>query len=328
MSNASSPVFPVNRLVMGLVLGLATWLGFGLYADFAKLGDSIKGFGWGVMVPVLGLSLVNYTLRWVRWNWFLGRVGVDVSRRLSIGVFLSGLAMSVTPGKLGEVIKVGLLKGAAGVPGTRVFPVVVTERLQDLFVVLALAGIGSLSLGLHPEILIGGVFLTAAFFVLLATGPGTRLVFRMAGFLLKRHVTPEHAGESARFQSLLLRGWSMWGGMALGAGAWLSECLGLWLVVGAFPGGALGLVDAVFMYAIGTLAGALSFLPGGLVATEASLAGMLSPAVSGALPDEASAIAATLLIRVATLWFAVAIGVIGLWRTRVSLVGQPGLFDR
>jgi len=322
MSEQSRPLIPVSRLVLGLAFGLVTYLAFGLYADFVKLGDAVASFQWAVLVPVLGLSVVNYGLRWMRWHWLLRIAGEDVEPGLSLGVFGSGLAMSITPGKLGEVIKVGFLKSAAGVSGTRSFPVVVTERLQDLFAVLALAAVGVLHLGLHPEILLGGILLTGVFFVLLATGPGTRMLFRVAGALLRRHITPEQAQEAAGIQSRLLKGRALWGGMALGLCAWLSECLGLWLVVRGFGQGALDVAAATFMYAIGTLAGALSFLPGGLVATEASLAGMLSPAVSGALPDEAAAIAATLLIRVATLWFAVALGVVALVWTQRRL-GRP-----
>lgn len=319
MSGRDLPAIPVSRLMLGLVLGIVTYLAFGLYADFVDLQDSVEGFRWGILVPVFGLSILNYFLRWLRWHWLLRLAGIPVATGLSLGVFGSGLAMSVTPGKLGEIIKVGLLKRSADVPGTRSFPVVVTERLQDLLAVLILAGFGVLMLDLHVEILVGGIVLATVLFVLLATGPGTRFVFRIAGALLKKHVTPEHARESRDVQARLLRGRAMWGGMALGTVAWLSECLGLWLVVGAFSHGVLEVTSAVFMYAIGTLAGALSFLPGGLIATEASLAGMLSPAVSGALPDEASAIAATLLIRVATLWFAVALGAIGLVWTHGKL---------
>ena len=87
------------------------------------------------------------------------------------------------------------------------------------------------------------------------------------------------------------------------------------VVVSAFPGSALGLSAAVFIYALGTLAGALSFLPGGLVATEATLAVLLAaqgfPGVDPATAD-ALAVASTLLIRLATLWFAVAVGGVGL----------------
>ena len=192
---------------------------------------------------------------------------------------------------------------------------VVTERLADLVAVLALAGAG-LSLGLGSMgVLLAGAGLTAAMFLVLATGPGTRLTFR-AFALLARRKLPETAFEEAReAQRRLWAPAPMIAGILLGTLAWFAEATGLFLVVRAFPDGVLGLAPATFIYAVGTLAGALSFLPGGLVATEATLAVMLAaqgfPGVDPAACD-ALAVASTLLIRLATLWFAVAIGGLGL----------------
>ena len=59
-----------------------------------------------------------------------------------------------------------------------------------------------------------------------------------------------------------------------------------------------------------TLAGALSFLPGGLVVTEASMVLLLVRAAGGL--DEPAAVAATILIRPCTLWFAVLLGLVAL----------------
>jgi len=79
---------------------------------------------------------------------------------------------------------------------------------------------------------------------------------------------------------------------------------------------ALGL--AIVIYAGTTIAGALSFLPGGLGVTEGAMTLAL---VSGAAHfDRASAVAATLLTRLATLWFAVALGIafLALARRRIA----------
>ena len=68
-----------------------------------------------------------------------------------------------------------------------------------------------------------------------------------------------------------------------------------------------------FVYAFASLAGAVSMLPGGLGVAEGSLTGLLA-GLGTPLPEAA---AATLLVRAATLWLAVAIGVVTL------LVGFP-----
>lgn len=316
-----------SKLLIGLVLGVVCVLGLGLWADFAKLRDAMVGFSAGILLAVFGLSLLNYALRTLRWHMYLRYVDVSVPAPLSVGVFLSGLAMSITPGKLGEVIKVGLLHESQGVPVSRTFPVVVSERLSDLFSILILAGIGVLRMGFGGGVFVGGVVLTAAFVAVLATPFGTRMLFAGAARLLKKKVDPALAEQSQACQKCLLSPVPLLSGILLGCAAWFAEALGLYLIVGAFEGGTIGVERATLVYAVGTLAGALSMLPGGLIATEATLVGMLSPDTFGALPTEAAAVAATLLVRIATLWFAVVLGLLGLlWMRRRLLptVSRPG----
>lgn len=302
-------------MAVGLGLGLLTFLAFGLWADIDRLAEAFGRFDTRLLAPIFLLSLANYGLRAVRWHYYLKVAGHRVSPGLSAGVFASGLAMSVTPGKVGEVIKVGLLRQAAGVPGTRTFPVVVTERLADLIAVLGLAAVGVLVLQGNVGVLIGGCVLATVMFLVLATGPGTRLMFRAASVLLRGKIPVEAAEESAGLVRRLLSGRPLVIGLGLGVLAWFAEAAGLWLVVAGFPGSDLDVAHATFIYAVATLAGALSFLPGGLIATEATLAVLLTQSAFPALgvaAAEVTAVASTLLIRIATLWFAVAVGVVGL----------------
>ena len=71
---------------------------------------------------------------------------------------------------------------------------------------------------------------------------------------------------------------------------------------------------AVFVYALAMLAGAISFMPGGLGGAEAVMVALLMwKGMSGA-----DAVAATVLIRLATLWFAVAIGALMLFKFKTT----------
>ncbi len=91
--------------------------------------------------------------------------------------------------------------------------------------------------------------------------------------------------------------------------AWFAECLGLYFVLDVFSKTSLVEVDilvATFIYGFSTLIGAIAMLPGGLGVTEASITGLL---VILKIPKDISA-ASTIIIRIATLWFAVILGVI------------------
>jgi uncharacterized protein (TIRG00374 family) len=96
-------------------------------------------------------------------------------------------------------------------------------------------------------------------------------------------------------------------GIALGVVAWGSEGVAFYYIMHVL-GSDLSLQTALFIYAFSMLVGALSFLPGGLGGTEASMVALLM-LNHVAQPQ---AVAATVLIRLATLWFAVALGIIAL----------------
>jgi uncharacterized protein (TIRG00374 family) len=74
----------------------------------------------------------------------------------------------------------------------------------------------------------------------------------------------------------------------------------------------LPVTTAVFVYAFGMLVGGLSFLPGGLGSSEAVMIGLL---MMHGFPESA-AVTATLICRLATLWFAVGLGAVCLARHR------------
>ena len=109
--------------------------------------------------------------------------------------------------------------------------------------------------------------------------------------------------------------------------AWAAEGLGFWLVVRNYAPKA-DLLLSVFNYTAANVLGGLSMLPGGLGAAEGSMAALLH----GQGLDTADASSITLVIRAATLWFSVLLGVVALpfvarWlgrgRERSAEIGSP-----
>ena len=100
-------------------------------------------------------------------------------------------------------------------------------------------------------------------------------------------------------------------GVTIGVVAWLAEGFALWVMLKGI-GSDIALVRALPIYAAATLVGAVTALPGGLVGTEGSMLALLQQ--SGVTRVGASA--GTVLVRLATLWFAVAVGLVALLALR------------
>jgi uncharacterized protein (TIRG00374 family) len=104
----------------------------------------------------------------------------------------------------------------------------------------------------------------------------------------------------------------------LSIAAWSLECTALWVILRGFEQ-ETGFGLATFFYATSTLAGALVPVPGGLGVTESTLQGQLHELGHVAAT---TATASMILVRFATLWFAVLVGF-----TSLSLLKRlhPGL---
>jgi uncharacterized protein (TIRG00374 family) len=294
------------KLVIPAVLALAVVFAFGVYARPQALARALSGFDYFYLVPILALAFANYLVRFVRWEYLLRVVDVRIGRRQSLGVFFSGLAMSVTPGKLGELFKGLMLKRESGIAYSKTVPVVLNERLTDLVAIVLLATFGVTRYHGGRGVFVAGVAGVIAVVVVLMLS--VRFAGRLAPWLTRRFAgrgAAESANETAGTFALLLRARTFAVAVVIAVVAWSCECLAFWLVFPALHWRGVSLAAATFVYATATLAGALSLLPGGLGATEGTMAALL--AVLGVARGAAAA--ATLIIRACTLWFAVILGV-------------------
>ena len=107
--------------------------------------------------------------------------------------------------------------------------------------------------------------------------------------------------------------------LVLATVAWGAEGLGFYLVVRDYVPD-VGFLLSIFNYTAANFVGGVSMLPGGLGAAEGSLAALLH--AQGL--DTADANSITLVIRGATLWFAVLLGLLALPVIVRWLAGRAG----
>jgi len=292
-----------RRLLVPLGLGVLVVAGLALSANPAELARSLRGFDLRLLVPVLSLSLVNYVLRFIRWEVYLRRLDVRLPLARSLGVFLAGFLLSVTPGKAGELGKAWLVRELGGGPALAVVPAVLAERVTDLLGVLLLLALGALPFPGGPWIAAAGLAGVAVAVAAITWKWVAELLFRVLAKLpVAGPRVPRLVEIYERLRSLLSPGLLLFA-LALSVVAWGAEGVGFFLVVREYAPRA-GLLLSIFNYTGSTFLGGLSMLPGGLGAAEGALTALLH---SQGL-DTADAGSITLVIRAATLWFAVLLG--------------------
>lgn len=299
-----SPKF-LRRLLFSLIFGVIVFFALLFVGDAKKTVTALAASSWRYLPLVLLLACGNYLFRFCRWLLYLRRLRITVPLRQSVTIFMSGLAMSVTPGKFGELIKCYGLKQTSAAPFAQSAAVVFGERFTDLLAVLALAGVGALSFHYGTHVIATSLAILAGLLVLVMCRPVIRAILRMITSYRRLSFLASKIAELYEHTFRILLPLPLLSGILLGALAWFCECLGFWFVLIAVHA-PLSLGIAIFIYAFATLFGALTFLPGGLGVTEGSLTGLL---VLRDVPKN-EAVAAALIIRGATLWFAVLVGLL------------------
>jgi uncharacterized protein (TIRG00374 family) len=290
---------------------------FAMAGDVSELGDRLADFSWRAFVAALGLALGNYVLRFFRWQLYLRHQGVKVPTSSSALVFGAGLSLSITPAKLGELVKSYLLREMHDIPATKTAPIVIAERVTDLIALLVIAIVGVAAYGVETTLVAGAAIVIGLGLMLLAWPAPTRWIIDTVTKpkLTQRFRAPLH--ELYTNLASLCRPKLLIAATAIAVPAWGLECIGFAEIVKAFPGAHVDLGMAMVIYAATTIAGALSFLPGGLGVTEGAMTLLLVNSAQNV--DRATAIDATLLTRLATLWFAVAMGLVCLYAARARI---------
>lgn len=300
-----------RKIIVAALFGGLVFAGLALYGDVSKLREAASEFSGASVLLGFALALGNYVIRVARWQYYLHCIDVSVPLGESATVFLSGFVMSVTPGKVGEVFKSLLLYEARGVSIARTAPIVIAERLTDLIALVMLTALGSLAFEHGVLVASAGAVLVSGMVLVFAYRPLGEFILRF-GERIRPTAKIMHKLHEA-YESLLtmLRPAPLFFGTALAFVAWALECAALYAIVHGFPGLSMSWDGATFAYAASTIVGALAMLPGGLGVTEAGMTGLLQTLGGPAMTVEV-ATAATILVRLATLWFAVAIGLVAL----------------
>src|SRR5215470_3047490 len=134
----------IPRVAVGVAAGVALYVGLSIWADAGRVAEALAAFRWRMAALGCLLAAGNYLIRYGRWHYYLRVLRVPVGAADSLAVFLSGFALTVTPGKLGEAVKAFLLRQSHGVPLARTAPIVIAERVTDPLAELAIAVVGRL----------------------------------------------------------------------------------------------------------------------------------------------------------------------------------------
>lgn len=286
-----------------MVVGVA---GLAAATGWEEVLASLKALTGTQVLLLLALSSANYVLRGLRWHLYARVLRLPVSLGQTMRHYLGGFAMTVTPGRVGELIRLRWIMRETGAAVDRAAPIVLVDRAADL---AAMGLLIAVSVAFSAAGLAGGI--PVAVFAIGAAIVVTRArlltgVLNVAWRLVGRF--PRLFGRVRR-AAKAMGPFSDWPvvlpALALGFAGWFAEGLAFYLLL-QWMGADISLWTAVGIFMIAMVSGGLTGAPGGLGGSEAAMVALLS--LQG-VPLEVS-IPATAVIRLTTLWFAIGIGLV------------------
>lgn len=284
-----------------MALGLA---GLAAATGWEETWESLRRLSVLEVTLLLALASLNYLCRAVRWHLYCRVLGLRLELGQTVRHYLGGFAMTATPGRLGEFIRLRWIRQETGTAYDRAAPVVLMDRAADLAAIGLLIGVSiafsaaGIAGGLPVAILsvVVAIAVTRASLLAAIIGRAWRIV-RRAPRLFARTRRAARAMKPFSAWPVILPA------LALGGIGWFAEGASFFLLL-SWMGAELPLWTAVGIFLIATISGGATGAPGGIGGAEAAMVALLT------LQDVplSVSIPATAVIRLTTLWFAVAIG--------------------
>jgi uncharacterized protein (TIRG00374 family) len=292
-------------LLIFLLVALSLLASYRL-GEFQRLLLALRRISLWVVPALLCLSWTNYVLRILRWRILLAGLRAQVSGRDAALSYLAGFAMLATPGRVGELVRVWILKRLADVPYASTVSALLADRLLDVIAIAVICLFG-MRAAVRRDLVMMAVGILALVLAL-AWHRTDRLAVWLQRFLRSTRLARRPAARirlAVRAFKPSFRWKDIGFLLLLSTMGWLAEGLELFVLLSSF-GATITLPGALSIFGASLLLGSLAMVPGGIGSTEVLMFGMLRQA--GVTADVS--LIATVAVRLCTFWLALGTGML------------------
>lgn len=299
--------FSSERLAISTIIPVAGILGAAtLLVGGRNLVTNLTQLGFAALFLFVLAGLWQNGFRFLRWLIFARGVGIPMRVREGLLLYGAGCSMTLTPGRIGEMLRLWLIERRFGTPYRRSAALYVADRVGDADAYLVLLGISIILHHAAPSLAWGVLGVVVAInLCLVFPRPALAalgLVYKMTRRGRRSLVWLRRVVRSS---AALFRPRRFFPGLVLGVIGWSAVPVVLLFALGCM-GVEFGLPSAMTICAAAALIGGSTMLPGGGGGTEAAMVLLLRAAD---VPLDA-AVTATIATRMTFLWFPVGAGLV------------------
>ena len=302
-----------KKLLIIIIASILVYSIFLLLSDFNKLSEKILDFKIEFLPIILSLVFIGWLALYYRWTILLKNSGYKLPHKKNFQIFLSGFPLSITPGKVGELLKCELLKENFGTPRKITAPIILVERFYNAVGIIMISSFGILYFDFSGIVIVivtcilVGIFLTLRskrlFLNIIEKTSKIKFLSRFSDSFTDSYDVINNSIKPKIFVISAV----------LSAIYWLLESIAVYFILQSFGIDLFEISDVILTYTTSIIIGVASFVPGGIGVADGTLIGLLT------VNDLAfsTAVSLTIFIRIFTLWYAVLVGFIALKFTGV-----------
>ena len=298
----------INKIIVIIIAVVGLYAAFFIVSDIRTVYDKIINFKIEFLLIIIPLVTSGWFVLFARWHLLLKNSKIFIPKKDSLLIFFSGFALTIIPGKVGELIKSQLLKTKFEVPRSKTVPIVMLEQMYTLIglVIISFFGIWFFELGAY----VLGFFTALLIFAFILIS--SKKVFnKLITIFEKRKFTSRFVEPLSSSYDIIKK--STKGPITFYASAltvifWFIEAVVVYLVLLSFGIENIEFLKVIPTYATSLMLGFLSFLPMGLGVVEGSLASFFS--LQGI--EVSLSLTIVIIIRIFTRWYGVAVGFVAL----------------
>jgi len=297
-----------NRFLIVIIIVVGLYATFVIVSDVSTIIVKITQFQVEYIPAIISLVTATWFILFLRWHLLLKNSDLHIPKKDSFLIYLSGAALTIIPGKVGELVKSQLLKSKFGISRTTTAPIVLAEQLYTVvgIFIVSMFGIWNFELGIYIMIIFGAL-LAIVFFLISSKKFFNKFLCLINKIKFLSKFT-EPLTDSYDVIKKSTRGRIFVYSSSLSVLFWLVESITVYLILLSFNIDTLEFLTLVPTYTTSIILGVASLLPLGIGVVEGSLAGFLT--LQGI--DGSIALTLVIIIRIFTRWYSVSIGFIAL----------------
>jgi hypothetical protein len=298
-------IFALSKKFFFLFGILIFYVIFIAYSDFEEFSINISQFDFSYLPIILAFVFLGIMIKSLRQQLLYKQIGVFISFKTGILLFISGLSMEATPGGSGELIKSYYLKKKFGYPLAKTFPTVIMERLLDLTGIAGILLIVGLLLDNYSIISLM-LILLSTLSLIFASGKKKKLFNFLLSIIEKIPILKKQASsfsESYQVFGELTSGKIMTKTLGLSFLVWMTDAIMIYFIFIGFNLN-FDIIFSTFSMYSSLLLGVLTMIPAGIGVTEVSFVEILRD--EGV--DTATSTSLVILFRLVTIWFLTVLG--------------------